>query len=243
VQYRCEAQSVEGFVQQLAANLVNKGYRFYFAGRIPDKKNPAAVDAKLIEHYGLGLSKFQRARRKKNGHASVAYLRHGRLYVLLATAGHHKIFSEHAMRDVRREPLVCHGYSIGCGKGSDGKHHASVKIEAGAFDELLAYFTGIAAHRSAETLAAELQRIRFEPYARVRRQLLRLLREVNTRRLAAGFDLVPFTALRLRRVVVKVFGEAVGDRATGTEKILIKAFVSPGGEGNREGARVGRGDF
>ena len=203
--YRCEAMTVEGFVQQLATNLVNRGYWSYFAGRIPEKKNPAAVDAKLIDHYRLDLSKFQRARRKKNGHASVAYLRYGRVYVLAATAGHHPIFDEHAFRDVRFHPITFHGYSIGCGKGSDGKLHASVRIEAAAFNELLAYFTSIAVHRSAETLADELHGIRFEPYARVRRQLLRLLREVNLRRLAAGFDLVSVSALRLRRVPTKVF--------------------------------------
>lgn len=206
--YRCEAMTVEGFVQQLATNLVNRGYHSYFAGRIPEKKNPVAVDAKLIEQYGLDLSKFQRARRKKNGQASVAYLRHGRFYLLAATAGHHKIFSDHVWRDVRFHPITFHGYSIGCGRGSDGKFHSSVRIEAGAFNELLAYFSGIAAHRSAASISAELRGIRFEAYARVRRQLLRLLREVNVRRMAAGFDLVPISALRLRRVPVKVFAES-----------------------------------
>lgn len=159
MQYRCEAQTLEGFVQQLATNLVNKGYWWYFAGRIPERKDPAAVDAKLIVRYGLELSKFQRARQKKNGHANVAYLRHGRFYVLLATAGQHPIFEEHFMRDVRREPLVFHGYCIGCGKGSDGKYHASVRIDAAAFNELLARFSELAVHRSTASLVAELQRL------------------------------------------------------------------------------------
>ena len=38
--YRCEAASIEGFVQQLACNLVNKGYWFYVTGSIPAAKDP-----------------------------------------------------------------------------------------------------------------------------------------------------------------------------------------------------------
>ncbi len=205
--YRCEAMTADGFVQQLATNLVNKGYWHYFASRIPDRKNPMATDAKLIGHYGLDIDKFQRARRKRQGHASVAYLRYGRVFVLLATAGEHKIFGEHAMRDVRRQPIHFNGYSIGCGKGSDGKYHASVKVHADAFKELLAYFLDLAVRRSPDSLTAEFQAIRFVPYARVRRQLLRVVRETNERRKATGFETLPFSVLNLRRVPVKVFAD------------------------------------
>ena len=62
--YRCVAASVEGFVQQLACNLVNKGYWYYAVGNIPQKKDPAVVDRKLIIRYGLDISKWTRARRK-----------------------------------------------------------------------------------------------------------------------------------------------------------------------------------
>ena len=70
--YRCEAVSAEAFVQQLACNLVNHGYWFYTVGQVPPSKEPRAVDRKLIEGYGLELSKWQRARRKANGHAKVS---------------------------------------------------------------------------------------------------------------------------------------------------------------------------
>ena len=36
--YRCEAASVEGFIQQLAVSYVAKGYWFYVTGRIPHHK-------------------------------------------------------------------------------------------------------------------------------------------------------------------------------------------------------------
>ncbi|HET7057990.1 MAG TPA: hypothetical protein VFI05_04615, partial [Nitrospiraceae bacterium] len=65
--YRCEAASIEGFVQHLACNLVNKGYWFFVTGHIPARKDPAVVDRKLIDLYGLELSKWARARRKARG--------------------------------------------------------------------------------------------------------------------------------------------------------------------------------
>lgn len=81
-------------------------------------------------------------------------------------------------------------------------------IHAEAFAELPALFKGLAVHRSAETLTQEFQSIRFSPFARVRRQYLRLLRGVNELRKAAGFEPVPLSALKLRRVPVKVFTES-----------------------------------
>jgi hypothetical protein len=164
------------------------------------------VDAKLIAGYGLELSKWARARRKAKGKAKVSYLRCGRFFVLIATEGEHLFLRrEGNVRDIRRQPLHFHGYSIGCGKGSDGRYHASVKIRAEAANELLAYFLGLAVHRSKQHLVAEFQKIRFVPYARVRRQMLKLLRIVNDRRRMCGFEAVPKSALNLRRQIVQVF--------------------------------------
>ena len=192
-------------MQQLA-NLVAKGYRYYILADVPLRKDLAAVDAKLTHVYKLGLSKSARYRRKLAGRANVAYLRYGRVFVLIATEGAHRFIDENPQAlDVRREPIRFHGYSIGSGKGSDGRFHASVMIHADAFAELLAFFKGLAVHRSVETLTREFQAIRFTPFARVRRQYLRLLREVNLLRTIAGFELVPLSALKLRRVPVKVF--------------------------------------
>ncbi len=210
--YRCEVVSAEAFVQQLACNLVNHGYWFYVTGRVPPVKDPCAVDRKLIAGYGLELSKWQRARRKAAGQAKLSYLRHGRDFVLIATQGEHPFYRrEGKVKDVRREPIVFAGYSVGCSKGSDGRYHASVKIDPRSFAELRDYLVGLATRRSAETLAAEFRAVRFAPYARVRRQLLRLLREVNEARRAAGYAAVPSSVLKLRRVPVKVFVEEPTD--------------------------------
>ncbi len=208
--YRCEAVSAEAFVQQLACNLVNHGYWFYTVGHVPPGKDPRAVDRKLIDGYGLEISKWQRARLKAKGHAKLSYLRHERFFVLLATAGEHIFYQrEGRVRDVRREPIAFEGYSIGCSKGSDGRYHASVKIHAGTFNERRAYLLGMALHRSADAMTREFQGVRFTPYARVRRQLLRLLREVNEARRMAGFAPVPISVLQLRRVPLKVFAETL----------------------------------
>ncbi len=204
--YRCEAASVEGFVQQLACNLVNKGYWFYVVGNIPPHKDPALVDRKLIIRYGLDISKWTRARRKAAGHANVAYLRYQRFFVLLATQGSHLLFEQElGVKDFRREALRFYGYSIGCGKGSDGRYHASVRINDDAFAALQSHLFNLAVHRSGGALASEFQSIGFTPFARIRRQLLRLLREVNELRRTAGFTAVPSSALCLRRKIHRVF--------------------------------------
>lgn len=206
--YRCEAQSAEGFVQQLACNLVNHGYRYYVAAHVPAGKDVYAVDSKLIEGYGLDVSKWVQARRKARGQSKIAYLRCERFFVLIATDGEHVFFKRERWKDIRREPIEFAGYCIASSKGSDGRYHASVKIHPATFQERLSYLLGLAVHRSADALTREFLSLKFTPYARVRRQLLRLLREVNEARRTAGFDPVPLTVLKLRRYPVPVFSSS-----------------------------------
>lgn len=201
----CEAMSVEGFVQQLACNLINHGYWFYHLGRVPEHKDAVAIDEKLSQLYETSLDKFARARRKRKGLANAAYIRLGRDFVLIVTEGAHRLGADHKLKDVRRQPIVMHGYSIGCGKGSDGQYHSSVRIGNDAWKDVICYFTGVAFRRPEETLAKELQQIRFVPYARVRRQLLKLLRLINEKRAAAGLSALPTSSLALKRSIVSVF--------------------------------------
>ncbi len=72
--YRCEIATIEAFVQQVAVSYLTHGYFFWVAGVIPAGKDVRRVDAKLVERYGLEVSKWTRARRKRVGLASVAYL-------------------------------------------------------------------------------------------------------------------------------------------------------------------------
>ncbi len=206
--YRCVATSVAGFVQQLAVAYVANGYWFYVSGRVPDPKDPASVDSKIVAQYGIDVSKWTRARCKKTGLARVQYLRYGRFFVILATHGEHPFFAEEGkqVRDIRRHPIHFMGYAIGCRKGRDGKTwHPSVRIERGLCRELKARFAAMAVHRSVEDLCREFGRIDYEPYAPVRDQLRSILRVVNRHRKAAGLELVPRSALWLRRIPVKPF--------------------------------------
>ena len=67
MEYRCVATSVAGFVQQLVSCYLPHGYWFYVCGIVPKEKDPRTVDLKLLEQYGIGISRQSRARRKAVG--------------------------------------------------------------------------------------------------------------------------------------------------------------------------------
>ncbi len=117
--YRCEATSVEGFVQQLAVSYLAHGYWFYVVGQVPEGKDSRKVAEKLVARYQIDLSKWARARRKRVGLASLQYLRFGRFFVLLATHGTHAFFEEEApsIRDARQK--MQHG-KIGIIRDAEG---------------------------------------------------------------------------------------------------------------------------
>src|SRR5215210_3660617 len=94
--YRCEVSTIEGFIQQLAVGYVSRGYFFYVTGRVPCGKDPRFIDQKLIEKYGIDLSPWARARRKRAGMANLQYVRFEDFFVLLATHGRHRFFEEEA---------------------------------------------------------------------------------------------------------------------------------------------------
>ena len=205
--YRCEATSIEGFIQQLAVSYVGNGYWFYVAGSVPEGKDPKTVDAKLIEKYQINVSKWTRARRKRQGLASVQYLRFGRFFVLLASAGEHPFFFEElSIRDVRRFPIRFAGYSVSYRKGRDGKSHASVRIDVVEFKWIKDRFLDMALRTSVRVMAGRFSGLGFAAYAPVRNQYRQLLRAVNKKRSLAGLEGVPFSILRLHRHSVLPFG-------------------------------------
>ena len=215
VVYRCEATSIAGFVQQLAVGYIANGYWFYVTGTIPEGKDPRGVDEKIIGQYGIDVSKWTRCRRKRAGLANAQYLRYGRFFVIIATHGEHPLFAAERkrLRDAREHPIHFAGYSIGCRRGrGGGKYHPSVRIRREDYRKLKAHFAQIAVHRAAEDLCQELRAIPFEPYAPVRNQLRGILRLVNRRRKAAGLELLPWDAIRLRRRPVQPFDHLRSNR-------------------------------
>jgi hypothetical protein len=204
--YQCAATSVEGFIQQLAVAYISRGYHFYVAGSVPEGTDPRAVDQKLMAKYRITGSKHARARKKKRGEANVQYLRFGRFFLLLATKGEHRFFKDETkIKDLRKSPIRFAGYSVGLGRGRDGRSHASVRIDAIEFQFLKRQFLGMVL-TNCEVLAARFAALRFAPYAPVRKQYVRLLRQVNNARRMAGIDTLPLQVLPLRRRPVRPFG-------------------------------------
>lgn len=215
MRYRAEATSLEGFLQQIACCYLRHGYWFYVTGHIPAHKDAATIDCKLIEKYGIDVSESTRARRKQLGRANLQYIRFGRTFAILATKGEHEFFTVESgsIHDIRHVPLKIGGYSMSYRRGGrmrsgekDHSWHSHVEIDRRHYLELKARFLSHATHRSAETIALEFYRIPYEPYARIRRQLLNIWRAVNLARRVAGFSRIPVEVIPLRRRIVRPFG-------------------------------------
>lgn len=193
--YRCVATSVAGFIQQLAVSYFGHGYWFYVTGRIPDDKPASLVDAKLVQRYGINISKWQRARRKRLGLANVQYLRHGRFFVLAATHGRHAFFDLEGsrIRDARRSPLHFAGYSVSHRGG-----HPHVRLSLSTYLSLKAGLMDGANHPEPGKVKAILYLAAPLPYAPVRRQQLNLLRAVNRHRVSLGLVPLPASVLDFR---------------------------------------------
>ncbi len=202
MQYRCEATSVSGFIQQLAVAYVGRGYFFYVVGQVPDGKDARLIDEKLARKYDISASKATRARRKALGLANVQYIRFKDKFVLLATSGKHEFFLHEAgqIRDAREIPIKLLGYAVSYRGG-----HPHVRIEQSRYLELKAYLTDLAVHRSKDWLEGQFKSLWYEPYAPVRSQLHCVLREVNVRRKRAQFELLPSSCIRTRRRIVTPF--------------------------------------
>jgi len=246
MEYRCVATSVAGFVQQLVSCYLPHGYWFYVSGIVPMNKDPLTVDLKLLERYGIAISRQSRARRKAAGNANVHYLRYQRRFLLLATHGHHPFFDDEDqnIRDARNVPIRFAGYSISVAPGGfkpksstngalvrDTKWRVRVQIDKEWYSGLKAYLVDVALHRSAGGLAAELYSLPFEPYAPVRRQLLNLIRYINQRREPARLEPVGFDAIRYRRRIVKPF-----ERVSSADNEILVAADESDQEFSSEGA-------
>jgi hypothetical protein len=87
----------------------------------------------------------------------------------------------------------------------DGKYRVRVLIAREAYRDLRAYFLAERWNWSVDKLICELHQIPYEPYAPVRKQLLKLLFLINQKRKTAGYKKVPSDVFRYRRDIVKVF--------------------------------------
>jgi hypothetical protein len=219
--YKWEATTLEGFIQQLAVAYIARGYFFYVSGHVPKRISAAEHDQRMLAKFDVAKSKWSRYRRRKQRGSdgrplgNVQYIRHGDFWVLLATAGHHRFFTEHKKfdeiqrqlirqyRDVRETPITYGGYSV------SWRGRASVRIGLQAYRDLKAHFLHLAAKESRNSLEQEFGRAPFEPYAGVTRQMFAILRAVNRVRRTASLPLVRRASIRVKRQVVKPFDERV----------------------------------
>lgn len=211
--YSCAAHSRDGFVHYLVTSLICRGYWFYVTGWIPEGKDAESIDRKLIAKYDCAISKAARWRRKKLGKANVRYLRCGRFFLLIATKGEHRFFTEEAkIRDIRKTPLKFGGYSISYrrdGRPVAGTHanvyRVHVRIEEETFKTLVAEFEQIAHRGSVNEIATRLYELPFEGYAPVRRQLCQILRSINRLRKHHSLGDLPKDVLPFRRRNLRPF--------------------------------------
>lgn len=218
--YKYEVTSVTGFLQRVATHLLPKGYFFFVQGTLPDGKDPRALDRKLLAKYEVAKSEGARRWRKQQGLGNVQYVRYRNHWILLATHGHHPIREGEGdnLKDVRRCPIRIGDYAVYVKRGNylkkessdetpkpDGKWRVRVVIARESYRELCASILAIACHRRGETLAEELFSLPYEPYAPVRKQLLKLLRLINAKRQAAGFSKISASSLRFQREIVRAF--------------------------------------
>lgn len=197
--YRYEAAGLEGLVARVA-QLAGHGYCFFVLGRVPAGKCAAAIDEKLLRKYGVALSRDQRYRRKRRGEAALHYVRWENHFVLLATHGRHPFFhsEQSRLRDLRETPLRLGGYSISlrAEPGRGKRFRAAVRLDKETFRLVRDRFLENAVHRRAESIAAAIWSLPFEPYRPIRKQLFRVLSQVNDRRKRAGFEPVPRSCIR-----------------------------------------------
>ncbi len=216
MKYRCVAVSPEGLVQQVATSYLRHGYWFYVTGCAKADVDLEALDQKLIEKYGIALGERERTARKRRGLANMQYIRFGNWFLLLATEGHHpfKQAERKVIQDCRRIPIKFEGYSVSYRQsgvtpegGGPRTWHSSVRLDDATYKQLKGFFLDRACHRSVENLSKDFARVPYARYAKIRRQLLDILRDVNEARARMGYEAVPHQALRLRRKIVKPFEE------------------------------------
>ena len=214
--YQCETDSPEGMVKLIAASFLRHGYLWFTTGRVPRNKDPKKIEKKLTEKYGLNITERERTRRKAMGLANAKLLRFEDWFILLVTRGQHKIKElpkpggeggeGGRLRCCLDEPIYFRGYSISYKQsgvtpagGEPRTWHAHVRLDKATYKSLKAYFLEIACRKSQASLTNEFNRIPYDRYAPIRRQILLIHRAVNEARAFKGLAIVPSEDLQLGR--------------------------------------------
>ena len=106
----------------------------------------------------------------------------------------------------------------------DPRWHTHVEIEWRYYLQWEALLLEMATRRSAKQMALEFYRLPFEPYAPVRRQMLRLLKRVNLARKRAGLSSLPYEILPLRRRIFRPFEQVASELRTGRDAAQVLSY-------------------
>lgn len=210
--YRCEAETLDGFLAQLV-RYVASGHYFYVTGVVPERKDPKAVDGKLIDLYGIGRPKWERARRRLGDQAGMHYLRYERFFVLVATHGRHRFFEDHEKNicDIRRTALKVRGYAVRYTFSElEKRWKVFVRLDKETYRSVRAHLLELAtrpSYRETDKLVHEFLTLPFQGYSPVRSQALAILKAVNRRRRQAGYAQLPTDIVPRMRPVRQVFAE------------------------------------
>ena len=247
--YPCIASTRKSFIQQVVCGWVRNGYVFYVHVLIPEDKNPYFVDRKLLCRYAIAMKASRRRSRKNRGVIRIAYVRHGRNALMLATHGRHEETKEgwldwrategRNIRDCSRgQPIKVYGYSIYYVRGGyvlnrtktnpsgpperDYEYHVRAQISRKFIAEISRHLLAHATRRDEEWFASQFWHLPFEPFAPVRKQLLKCLMQVNQARRKAGLSKLPTEIIRFRRDIVKVYR----DRAESKPQCHLRPSIS-----------------
>lgn len=212
-EYQYEAKNVVEFVAQIV-RYVASGHYFYLRVLVPERKDVSAVDAKLLDRYGVRKKPWQRKQRHLNDNAGVHYIRCNRYVVIMLTKGKHEAFYfDHGghVRNIRHESLKVFGYSIRFAF-SEAKRDWQVSVRLGkepylkVCDHLLTI--GVwNSYRNKSRLEREFSRLPYQPYEPVYKQLIGVARTVNRARRRRGFNAVDLLCVRNKKGLAKVFVE------------------------------------
>lgn len=199
IPYLCT--SFEGFLQYVAVHLLPYGFRYYVLGEIPAKKDPLAVDVKLIGRYYCDVGRSMRHKLKKRGLTPVRYLRWERTFLLITTEGNHGVFlSEKKVKDVRKQPIIVGGVSMRHVNG-----HSHVRLTRTRFMEMKAELEAIACHRSDWFWANYFWNFPYPQYSPIVKQAFWLLNAINRKRAAGGLETIHWQIIKLKRAPVRCF--------------------------------------
>lgn len=218
--YKCE--KLEGFLQQLAVAYVSNGkYFYYYSDVVKAGRKPEATDRFWVEEFGVGISRWAKARRRQKGLANYQYIRWGRFYVLLVSRGDRSELPERVrkrLRDCRRSPIRFSCYRVSYKpdrssqktlkrKGRVGKPegHVSVALTEREYEKLSA--------RAMEIALGEIHQVEqffknleYTPFKPIQQQTRQVWRKVNRERKSAGLEPLSEQCLKWFKVQCFPFG-------------------------------------